>query len=86
MSRRLTRHRLDAEAARPVLAQILDIGDGQAPKTVIGWRDSDGCLRRLRADYPNGFRLEANLSRPRGGQQYLTSYKIVTRFRTSLAV
>jgi len=59
---RLSCHRLVVELAAPLLEQAMPIGGGALPDVVLGWRDSCGRIRRVRADYPNGWRLDLRVN------------------------
>lgn len=48
---------IDPAMVKDSLEKVLPIGDGAAPTTVVAWKSRTGLLARLRADYPNGFRL-----------------------------
>lgn len=78
---KLTRHLLDAAAAKDALHELMPIGDGEMPVEVWGWRDRRGHLQRARADYPNGWRLEMFFSKPRNGQVTITSCKASMCFK-----
>ena len=60
--RRFTEHLLDAARAQALLHDIMPIGDGEVPTEVRGWREASGCLRRVRAVYPNGWTLQFTMS------------------------
>lgn len=51
------RHVLDPAQFEPLLREIMPVGGGELPSQVIGWTRAK-IWTRLRADYPNGFRLE----------------------------
>lgn len=46
-----------------VLAEMLPIGNGEAPLEVLVWYGRVGQFKRLRADYPNGARLTVHFDR-----------------------
>lgn len=62
MSPTLSLHRLQADRATDLLRTIMPIGGDDPPDEVIGWRDLAGRIRRVRADYPNGWRLHARFN------------------------
>jgi hypothetical protein len=62
-ARRICR-RLAPESAANLLGQVSGIGGGEEPTNVLGCFQG-GHLRRVRADYPNGWRLQFSIS-PRG--------------------
>ncbi|MDE2595965.1 MAG: hypothetical protein KGL44_03710 [Sphingomonadales bacterium] len=68
-------HELDAAAARDSLHELMPVGAGDQPDTLLGWRDSRGFLTRVRADYPNGWRLVVHFSKPKNGKVTITSCK-----------
>lgn len=78
MGTRMTRHALDPARAEDLLASIMPVGNGETPLSVLGWRDNRGRIRRVRADYPNGWRLYAYFSA--AGQ--LTSHRGQIRLTT----
>ena len=61
-----TRHQLDGDRAAGLLHELCPLGEGETP-TVIGYRDARGNLRRVIADYPNGWQLTAHFSLPDTG-------------------
>ena len=61
MSGRLTKHSLDRARAAPLLREVMPIADGE-PVSAIGWRDVRGRVRRVLAEYANGWRIELRLS------------------------
>lgn len=62
MRRPFTEHKGDPEAAAAMLHKVMPIGDGAMPDSVIIWRQPDGKPRRVRAEYPNGWRLQFSIS------------------------
>lgn len=61
---KLRAYELDAARAAPLLEHIMPIGGGEMPVEVLGWRASPkGRLHKVRADYPNGFRLRFSISK-----------------------
>lgn len=67
MSRHKTRRRkytqrvLDCAVMSAPLSEIMTIGEGELPIEVIGWF-AGATLRRVRADYPNGWRLQFSIN------------------------
>lgn len=78
-SQKLTRHRLDAEAAKDLLAQLLPFGEGTVLNVLWGWRDRQANLRRARAIYADGWQADMFFSLPRNGQTSMTSYRMTWR-------
>lgn len=70
MSRRRTIHQLDIRQAKGLLEQVMPIGGGETPTHVLGWREPNGNLRKVQADYPNGWRLTIMI----GVRGTITSY------------
>jgi hypothetical protein len=59
--RRYTQCRLDCIAVAESLHNVMPIGDGDVPVEVLAWF-LGGSLRRVRADYPNGWRLQFSIN------------------------
>jgi len=76
---------LDIETYAPLLAQGFGgaLGDGASPTSVIGYYGSNGRIRMIRADYPNGWRLDLRISKGRDSALRITSMtssmRMVTR-------
>jgi hypothetical protein len=62
MKARFTEHAGDIARTTPLLHDIMPIGAGETPVGVTLWRQADGRIRRVRADYPNGWRLQFSIS------------------------
>ena len=56
------RHALDPAELEPWLREIMPVGGGEQPTQVVGWTRAN-IWTRMRADYPNGFRLEVHFDR-----------------------
>lgn len=78
-SRATRRHTLDPDKLAPVLAEMFPVGDGELPTAVDGWFDRQGRPRRVRADYPNGWRIEFRLSVKRTVTSSSASIRLVTK-------
>jgi len=53
---------LDREKLGPLLSELMPIGGGAEPLSVLGHHDRAGNCRRITADYPNGWRLVVRLN------------------------
>lgn len=73
------RYALDSAQLAPVLAELFPVGDGELPTVVDGWFDRQGRPRRVRADYPNGWRIEFRLSVKRTVTSSSATLRLVTR-------
>lgn len=62
MRPKLRKYQLRPEKAAALIASLMPMGEGATPLTVIGWRDSKYRIRRIRADYPNGWRVNLSFS------------------------
>ncbi len=65
MKGRFITRQLDPKACADLLTTVMPIPGEDAPHEVMGWFQA-GKLRRVRADYPNGWRLQFSIS-VRGG-------------------
>lgn len=54
---RLKRHILEPAEAASLIAQLMPLVRDETPVFVVGWRDQCGRIRRVRADYPTGWRV-----------------------------
>lgn len=63
----------------------MPIGDGALPISLFGWRDHRGNLTRVRADYPNGWRLVVHFSKPKGDKVWISSIKATMSLRAASA-
>jgi hypothetical protein len=67
MTRRAPRRRkysqcaIDPAKVAESLDEIMAIGAGEMPVEVMGWY-LEGSVRRIRADYPNGWRLALSIT------------------------
>tara|TARA_B100000678_G_scaffold280614_1_gene277496 strand:- start:3113 stop:3307 length:195 start_codon:yes stop_codon:yes gene_type:complete len=55
----------------------MPIGGDDVPDQVHGWRDGRGRLRRVQADYPNGWRLRFSLTSQRVPFRVSASLRLV---------
>lgn len=62
MRPKLRKYQLRPEKVAALIAGLMPMGDGEMPKSVIGWRDSKYRIRRIRADYPSGWRVNLSFS------------------------
>ena len=72
---------LDPATLAPVLAELYPVADGTDPEAVHGWYDRQGRPRRLRADYANGWRIEARLSVDLKVTSSSASIRLVSKIR-----
>jgi hypothetical protein len=61
MKGRFVTRQLDPQKVADLLEEVMPIDKGAEPRTVTGWFQG-GDLRRVRADYPNGWRLQFMIS------------------------
>lgn len=83
-ARRKSRHKpvqLDREKLAPILAELMQVGDGAEPSQVLGHHDRAGHCRRITADYPNGWRLVVRLNVKLEVTSCSASIRLVTRPR-----
>lgn len=79
--RRFTEHQLEPARAQPLLHDIMPIGDGALPTEVLGWREANGVLRRVRAVYPNGWTLQFSISARGTIGRVKASCRFITRVK-----
>jgi hypothetical protein len=61
------------------LAEVSGVGGGDDPDNVTGAKDRKGNLKRLVADYPNGWQLRVNLAPNRDVRSWSAKIKFSTR-------
>lgn len=62
MRPKLRKYQLRPDKVAALIAKLMPMGEGEMPVAVIGWRDSRYRIRRIRADYPNGWRVNLSFS------------------------
>lgn len=71
----LTKHKVKREALKDFLHEEMPISGGETTSEVWVWRDVNGDIRRVEADYPNGFRVKISLSAVKDDMQFVTARK-----------
>lgn len=61
------------------LHQVMPIGEGKQPTQIFGAKRKDGTFRLIGADYPNGWRLTANLNKKHEVTSSKASYHLVVK-------
>ena len=79
MRPKLRKYQLRPEKAAALIAKLMPMGEGEMPATVIGWRDSKYRIRRIRADYPNGWRVNLSFSADGANTARSASFRMVLR-------
>lgn len=75
---------LDIPTYAPILADGFGgaLSDGALPTEILGFYGSNRRLRMIRADYPNGWRLDLRVSEARDGKMRITSMTSSVRMVT----
>lgn len=75
---------LDVQTYAPILADGFGgaLSDGALPTEILGFYGSNRRMRMIRADYPNGWRLDLRVSEGQDGKLRITSMTSSVRMVT----
>ena len=76
--RKFTPCLLDPEKLAARLHDVMAIGAGTIPTEVVGWFHA-GNVRRIRADYPNGWRLSFSITEKGNATRICASLHVVAK-------
>lgn len=75
-SRKLYVVNLDKAALASTFAELPGVSGSGEPIEIVGWVTWEKVLMRARATYPDGLNVEIFLTKPKNGQQSLSSWKL----------
>ena len=76
--RKFTPQLLNPAAVAEKLHDVMAIGGGAVPTEVVGWFHA-GNVRRIRADYPNGWRLTFSITEKGNVTRVCASLHVVAK-------